>query len=38
MGRLEMVRGVTIDKDGAANVGVKKPDPRDKAVTKAHFS
>ena len=37
-GRLERARGVTIDKDGAANVRVKKPDPPDKVVTKAHFS
>ena len=37
-GRLERARGVTIDKDGAANVSVKKPDPQDKVVTKAHFS
>ena len=37
-GRLEKARGVTIDKDGAANVSVKKPDPPDKAVTKARVS
>jgi len=37
-GRLEKARGVTIDKDGAANVSVKKPVPPDKAVIKAHVS
>ena len=29
-GRLERARGVTIDKDGAANVSAKKPDQLDK--------
>ena len=39
-GRLERARstGVTNDKDGAANVSVKKPDPPHKVVTRARFS
>ena len=39
-GRLEKARsrGVTNDKDAAANVSVKKADPPDKVVTRAHFS
>ena len=36
--RPERGRDVTVDKDGAANVSVKKPDPPDKVVIKANFS
>ena len=39
-GSLERVRsgGVTNGNDGAANVSVRKPEPPDKVVTRAHFS